>query len=422
MTAPNYQTASSDQPTVVAPAPVRFVGLEGLRTIGVFAVFLSHNGFTTGVTFGSLWTVEVFGSSLRPASILGHLEFGPAIFFMISAFLLYRPYVLASFSGRAAPKPREFLRRRIVRVFPAYWLSILLLVMINAIELKGIAHWVKVMTLTQIYTEHDFGRIPILVPTWTLATEITFYGFLLVYAPLMRKWGSGKSAAQRLRCELLSVSGLVIFALAFRTIVYELAPASHLTPSWTHVAEHWLPGTIDTFALGLAIAAIDAYIRVGNPMPNLVQRVSSHPDMCALAAFGFFLAVPAFTNVSLGIEFSTGSDALLRNLFQLLCAFALFVPVVFGDMRQGWYRRLAQSAPLVFVGWVSYGIYLWHDYWIVEVLHWSGGREPLIGHFWLVGVTAFTVSLVCGTVSYYWVERPVLENDAARMKRNAAKR
>ena len=95
--------------------PGRFSGLEGLRTIGVVAVFATHTGFATGTTMGSRWTVGPSDHAFRPASLLGHLEIGPAIFFMISAFLLYRPFVQASFDEGDAPRARDFLGRQIGR-------------------------------------------------------------------------------------------------------------------------------------------------------------------------------------------------------------------------------------------------------------------------------------------------------------------
>ena len=407
-------TATETTTSPTATATTRFSGLEGLRTIGVIAVFFTHNGFATGVTFGSSWKVTVAHHSFRPASLLGHLEIGPAIFFMISAFLLYRPFVTAAFRDTAAPSSLRFLRRRCVRVFPAYWIAIAGLAATHSIALQGFGHWIKVLTLTQIYTEHDFGAINTLVPTWTLATELTFYFFLVGYALLLRRIGRGLAPSKRLRLELGAVGALLVSAALFRELVYNWS-------ALPHVAEHWLPGTIDLFALGLGLAAIDAFVRSGNPVPRSIAVIVRRPNVCAMVAFGWYLAVPVFTNASMGIDFSTGWDAFGRDLFQMLCAFSLFVPLVFGDQSVGWYRKLVQLKPMAFVGMVSYGIYLWHDHWIVEALRWSGGRVALTGHFWLVGISAFAVSLVFGAVSYFAIEQPALEFDARRAKRGAVR-
>ena len=383
----------------------RFGGLEGLRTIGVVAVFFTHNGLATGVTFGSRWTMQIAGHVVRPAMLLGHLEIGPAIFFTISAFLLYRPFALACASGAPMPSLKTFLRRRGVRVFPAYWFTIAILVITHSIVLRTSLQWFRVLTLTQIYREQDFFAFATLVPTWTLATELTFYILLVAYAPLMRRIGNRVQPERRMRCEVIGASVLFAGAWLFRSIVY----SSSLFP---HVGEHWIFGTADRFAVGIAFAAIEANVCHGARLPRVIRSCAQHPNLCAVGALVSFLCVPLLTNASAGIGFSTGWDAFGRDGFQLLCATLLLVPLVFGDERVGVYRRFTQLRPVAYIGAVSYGIYLWHDHWIVEALRWSGGRPAFIGHFWLVGVVAFALSLACGAASYRFLERPVLLADA----------
>ena len=69
-------------------------------------VLLSHASFATGNT----------QSTLGP--YLSRFELAVPMFFMLSGFLLYRPYASAACSGRAPLAPRRFLRRRSLRIFP----------------------------------------------------------------------------------------------------------------------------------------------------------------------------------------------------------------------------------------------------------------------------------------------------------------
>ncbi len=392
-----------------APKKVRFAGLEGLRTIGIIAVFLSHNGFATGTTIGSGWQLHFGSWNGRPASLLGHLEFGPAIFFMISAFLLYRPFVSAAFGARPAPSNWLWVRRRMVRIFPAYWATLLLLLAMHRISTEGPWHLVQIFTLTQIYTHHAFFALPTLVPTWTLATELTFYIFLLAWVVVMQRVGNGCSPKERLRRELLGAAALAVFALLWRTDVY-------YGRGLDEVAEHWLPGTLDLFAVGLALAAVDAYSRATSLVPKTITVLAKHADWCAVAALGAAISVPVFTNASEGISYSIGWDAYGRNVFQLLCAAFLLVPVTFVDDGRGLYRRFVTLRPVAYVGLVSYGLYLWHDEWIVRAVEWSGGRVALHAPVWLVGIAAFALSLASGAISYSLVEQPLLEVEAGKRR------
>ncbi len=393
--------------TTTALSRERFPGLEGLRAIGIIAVFVTHNAFITGTTFGSAWRVHVGPISGRPASLLGHLEIGPAIFFMISAFLLYRPFLAAAFTGTPAPSTRRFLRRRFTRVFPAYWATLVVLYLLGWIHTSTALHTFRVITLTQIYTHNGFFGVDILVPTWTLATEVTFYVFLVVWAPLMRAIQGSCTPLVRLRWELGGALALGGFAFFFRMLVY------HGFAGLPDVAEHWLPGTLDLFAVGMAFAAIDVYARTQGGAPRLGPVLA---DLCVPIAVFWFFAVPMFTNASEGITYSTGWDAYGRNLFQLLCSAFLLAPVAFIGQPGGLYRRLCAWRPLAYIGLVSYGIYLWHDAWIVRAVQWSGGRIALQAPFWTVGISAFSLSVVCGAISWHLLERPLLEVEAGRRR------
>jgi peptidoglycan/LPS O-acetylase OafA/YrhL len=398
---------TTDAPAPAAPTlpRVRFPGLEGLRAIGIIAVFLTHNSFATGTTFSTKGHVHIGPYSGRPADLLGHLEIGPAIFFMISAFLLYRPFVAAAFDDTAPPSTRRFLRRRFVRVFPAYWVTLAIFFALGWIHTTTTVHLIRVLTLTQIYSHRGFLAIDILVPTWTLATEVTFYVFLVLWAPFMRRLALGCDPQTRLRRELWGALALALFAFFFRVLVY------HGVAGLPDVAEHWLPGTLDLFAVGLAFAAIDVYARTEGSAPRIGAALA---DACALGAVFWFFAVPMFTHASEGISYSTGWDAYGRNLFQLLCAAFLLAPVAFVGQSGGLYRRLCAWRPLAYIGLVSYGIYLWHDAWIVRAIHWSGGRIALQAPFWTVGVSAFSLSVASGALSWNLLERPLLEMEAGR--------
>ena len=64
---------------------------------------------------------SAFDSSLVDRLVL-HLNIGVTIFFVISGFLLYRPFIASRTTGADAPRLRDYARRRVLRILPAYWL------------------------------------------------------------------------------------------------------------------------------------------------------------------------------------------------------------------------------------------------------------------------------------------------------------
>src|SRR5882724_9210967 len=89
-----------------------FALMDSMRAIAAFSVVASHVGLDV---FGPGPRVTPFGS------------FGLDVFFLISGFLLYRPFIAARATHRNPPTLTGFYKRRILRIVPAYWFALLLL-------------------------------------------------------------------------------------------------------------------------------------------------------------------------------------------------------------------------------------------------------------------------------------------------------
>nr|ABP44838.1 acyltransferases-like protein [Mycolicibacterium gilvum PYR-GCK] len=93
--------------------PSRDPALAGLRAVAALLVVGTHAAFATGyLTHGYLGTMYA------------RLEIGVAVFFVLSGFLLFRPWVAAAAEGRRGPSVRRFARRRLRRIVPAYLITV----------------------------------------------------------------------------------------------------------------------------------------------------------------------------------------------------------------------------------------------------------------------------------------------------------
>ena len=100
--------------------------------------------------------------------------YGPVSLFVLSGFLLYRPW--ARWSMRVADRPAtgRFFRRRLARIFPAYLLVVLVVaVAYPPSQPNTFGGWLRLLTLTNIYGPH--GSRPGLEQTWSLGTELSWY-------------------------------------------------------------------------------------------------------------------------------------------------------------------------------------------------------------------------------------------------------
>jgi peptidoglycan/LPS O-acetylase OafA/YrhL len=112
--------------------------------------------------------------------------------------------------------------------------------------------------------------------------------------------------------------------------------------------------------------------------------------------------------VGLGLERQT-----LYGLF----AFFVVAPAVFGPQERGAIRGLLRTRVLVLIGVVSYGVYLWHESAQALFLRWSGDRLFTFPWWELAGVVT-GLAILAATISYVFVERPILRG-GLRLSRRA---
>ena len=62
---------------------------------------------------------------------------GVAIFFVLSGFLLWRPYVAATFDGAPPPRLGSYVTRRVARIVPGYWCALLGAVLFAGAVVRG---------------------------------------------------------------------------------------------------------------------------------------------------------------------------------------------------------------------------------------------------------------------------------------------
>jgi peptidoglycan/LPS O-acetylase OafA/YrhL len=368
----------------------RFRLLDSMRAIAFMSVLTAHTAFFAGFAAD--------GSTLRP--FIARLDVGVRIFFLISAFLLYRPFAAARLRGEPPPLARAYAWRRFLRVAPPYWLALIVVgawlgssafASGHALALFGFAHIYSVSTLS----------VEGLPQAWSLCVEVSFYALLPLYAWAMRRAGGG------LRAELLGALGLFCASVAYKLGVFAMGP---LTDSSLLPWRFALPEYLDHFAIGIALAALSvSFGERPSELPRTLRVLVQRPWL----AWG--MAVVLFVVVSKGIGLTGGvHDAvtearyLVRHYLYAAIATALLVPALFGDPGEGFVRRLLAWRPLAWVGLVSYGAYLYHFAFLEQLSRWGFGSrvDDVTPYIWFP--TALAGSLAIAALSWYAFERPIL--------------
>ena len=398
LAAPAAASAASAAPAALA-APAsdkrdRFPCIDGYRALAALAVVGVHTAFDSGFTF-----VHSVGR------FTARLDIGVAVFFLLSAFLLYRPFAAAHLAGRPGPAIRPYLRRRALRIVPAYWLALTVIAFVfHDTVIHGLSGVIVYYGFLQIYfRNYALGGIS---QAWSLCTEVTFYLFLPLWAGLIAWFRRTRTIDPRhaLRLELYGVAALYLVGIASRVLLV-YAVSRH----WTN-GEQWLstlPPNLDLFALGMGLAIVSAW-NAQRPVPSpAAEAAGRRPWAWWIAAGVAFWLVSTQCHLPRTLGPMDSTQYFWREVLYGLFALLLIVPGVFGAQDQGFIRRVLRNRVLVALGVISYGIYLWHQAIIAEFFK-RNHLTPLHGHF--KSMLAFTLigAIVAATVSYFALEKPIL--------------
>jgi peptidoglycan/LPS O-acetylase OafA/YrhL len=350
-----------------ASAADRIPSLDGLRAISIGFVLIGHLAGTRG-----------FPLSTSAGNFLNLGELGVHVFFVISGYLITQ-LLLDELARKDRIDLPRFYVRRTLRIFPPYYTLIAVLVLAQAAGWIQLARHDVARTLTytsNYYEERSwyFGH------TWSLSVEEQFY---LMWPAVL--------VLARTRRAILIAAGVVLAAPLVRLGLWEVWRVS-------------IGARFETVADAIAIGCVLAGVR---------DRLHRSPlYLRALASPAFALVPLAVISANLTHDHPVVFFVAGFTVINLGVALCLDWCVTFPDGAVG---RVLNAAPLVFIGVMSYSLYLW--------------QQPFLNRASSTLEAAFPLNIAlafgCALVSYYVVERPALAfrrqierhlNDQARGK------
>lgn len=311
-------------------------GIQYLRAVAALGVVVFHAAERTGHHFA-------IGAA------------GVDVFFVISGFIMW------VISERRPVSPLAFLRDRIQRIAPIYWLATAVMVIGGLVGLfpnlvLSNAHVLSSLLFIPMRSPSSGEIWPVLVQGWTLNYEMFFYAVFALTLLLPR--------SRRLPAIAGCFSALVAIGVAVDT-------DSALFVTYTRPI-------ILEFVAGMIVAELWLRGRVPGAMSGL---------MLVAGAFSGFAAV-----------------AVLRLPFDEFILGPLAVMLVLGTLAleaQGWFRP--SRLPMM-LGCASYSIYLWHTFAISVVVKACGMMGTGLLTSALLAVIAGTA---LGVFAYLLIEKPL---------------
>lgn len=361
----------------VSPIP----SLDGLRAAAVVLVMLFHAWFyIPGVPFRSdLSSFPIY-----------YGRTGVQLFFVLSGFLLFLPYARWIFGLQSQPSALQFYKRRILRVGPAYWMVLIILVCVHPITRFAIMDaLLHVVFLANISPDTMYQINGVF---WTMAVEVQFYALL----PLIG-WGA-YALRQRVRPGMavtivvacLSLISVASIAVEDLQSAHRIPPAPPLLLGWPSLS-YW----IGVFGIGIGCSVIYTYsTRIRRSSALQAARLQKGAGRVLLGgilvglAFTFLPPLHSFPFIHLVYGWVYGAV-----LYGILFA-------------QSPLRRLLESRVARFIGLISYSIYLWQTVVmdVIEKRMYGLTSTPARIAVGFVLEVALTIPLAY--VSYQVAERP----------------
>jgi len=382
----------------VKDARRHFPGLEGIRGIACVAVVVNHVAVYTGVINSSLFGAQGKGMI---GAIIDRSEVSMPIFFVVSAALLFRPYVLAMLEDSKSPATSPYLWRRALRILPAYWLMTpVALVLLNGSTITGPWPVLRPLLFLQVYQPDALASG--MEQTWSLPTEVAFYLLLPVFALLVGRFARKATTVGR-RAWRLQVPLVALVVIGLGYTVYTHLPSEGPYPTQFL----WLPEYVEFLAVGMIVAVLSVRAELEPSRAGLYTLAMRWPAACwgvALVAFALSLTSIAGPN---SVDYPGVSGALVTAILYLICSGFLVAPLTVPDGDSRLVRVVVTNPVSLFLGRISYGIFLWHLIFLDGYYKWSHTRYGT-GNFWLVLPLPLFGAIAVATISYYALELPAM--------------
>jgi peptidoglycan/LPS O-acetylase OafA/YrhL len=369
------------------PAPNRnyIAALTGLRGMAALFVFLYHYAaLHPGIRMDLL--IPFFGVVLQFPLGLGFV--GVDLFFVLSGFLLTLPFAGAALGMNQKPAVAGYLKRRFLRVIPAYYTQLFIILLVGSwfVTWRAQTPISMVAQLTMFFNIGWAPVTPIVGVWWTLPVEMGFYLLLPLLAPFMRP--------SRWLWALLA--GLTI------TVVYRAWAAAHFGPISTtasFLAASQLPGNLAEFMFGSTAAVIIQSVSFKN--------ISKPPAWMLDLMVVIGLVLPAIwlwqVVLAAGAVYWLGHWSMLISPLVIGLCLAVAVLGVYWGSRIG--KALFANRLMYFLGLISYSLYLWHFVVMQQIQVLVGEPYATLTHWVQFPLSVVSVVLTA-TISYFAIERP----------------
>jgi peptidoglycan/LPS O-acetylase OafA/YrhL len=372
--------------------------LDVLRYFAFFLVFLHHSLPHDPVFYTRMGTAPLLASVLAALGATG--AFGVNLFFLLSSYLITE-LLIRERSRFGSVDLKAFYMRRILRIWPLYFAFLALAWSMQWFVPNQHIGWRAGLAFTLLGGNWwlVFVGFPssVIFPLWSVSIEEQFYLF----------W---PATMRRLSERGLLIAAAIMLAAANLTRWYLAAQHTWESRIWSNTFVQ-----LDAIALGIILAVL-----LAGRAPQLARL-----QRAALFVGGFTCLVLAGNYFQIKGDPLTPARVLLGYPVVTLGAVALLLATLRNEPvsgaregnrsegNSGWPTsarswRMWGMQPLVYLGRISYGLYVFHVLGLMISDYTVHNQESSLGHYFFRVAVAFTVTVSLAAISYRWLETPFL--------------
>jgi peptidoglycan/LPS O-acetylase OafA/YrhL len=364
-----------------APSGGRMMELDGYRGLAALSIVIIHS-YMQG---GFLYTDTLWHTPLRG------LDMAVSLFFALSGFVVFLPFVRGALGGRV-PDGWTFFRRRLYRILPLYYT--VMLVVWSARYVGSADDWqnlIQHLLFVQLYDATHIFWID--GPAWSLAVEMHFYILIALIGPALTRLAIRRTTtARKLATMAILPAVMLAGSLVFSTWSYFVRDIGleHSATYYSAIAR------ADSFALGLFLALLFAIPGVLTVRPKVATLLTA-VGLAAQVALWYLRVEYPWLEVYYFTLAGVASLALLAG------AAILHERQLIG--------RVLRSRVLQVSSAVGFSMYLWHEPVMIQLVKWdvfdftSAAWWPL---------TTFTLLVVVTAVA--WVSQKLIEEPGVKLQ------
>jgi peptidoglycan/LPS O-acetylase OafA/YrhL len=346
------------------------------------------------------------GSNMRAygwaAPILGHIDLGLAAFFVLSGYLIARPFARAYVAGTRRPPLRDYVRNRVLRVVPAFYVFTVLVLLIFGLDgtlrsgAHNASHWWQV--LGQFFFVQGQTRGPASVPigpAWSIGAEVGFYVLIPIAASVGYRVGDRIASMERRAAVAIAAIAVLTFVSIAARAVYKFDFRWLTSP----------PAIMYVFMPGVAVAIVE---------PLIAPRLRGRARLAKQIAWASFAAAALAAVVYAASDYDARQTPIhhalgQRALIASMCTGALIFGLVVLQLGTDRAPRLFGNRLMLWMGARSYSFYLAHIAVLMAIDHVLGAGESIATRAVIMTAVGLPVTTAIAALSYRYVERPFLE-------------